>query len=201
MSADQRPQLMPATPPVSPPASPAAEASAPSRRLLVVVASALVVMLALVGAEVWYLHHQAPTVASGPASESAPVKLSPLETQRVVQLSADAATTIFSASSKTYDADIDKAASLMTTSFAREFRATKADVKKQFVARGTDVTVQVSAQGVERAASDEVTTLLFFTQTTSRSKPADGVNAVQYRVEMTMLRVGDRWLVSAVKAL
>ena len=90
------------------------------------------------------------------------------------------------------------ASAMMTDSFAEEYAATKAEIKDDFLAASTEVSVDVSAQGVVQASADEVEALLFLTQTTSKQDSA--VTPVQYRVTVTMLRSGDGWLVSRLEA-
>ncbi len=94
---------------------------------------------------------------------------------------------------------------MMTDAFAAEYRETKAQIKDEFLAAGTEVTIDVSAQGVVSATPKEVVALLFLTQTTAREDSA--VTPVQYRVTVTMVNTADAsdpaggdWLVSQIKA-
>jgi len=134
-------------------------------------------------------------------SAERPVQLSELTVRSVVDQAAAAAVTILSASSSSpeaYDEQVESATAMMTDSFAEEYAATKAEIKDDFLAASTEVTVDVSAQGVVQAAPDEVEALLFLTQTTAKQDSA--VTPVQYRVTVTMLRNEDGWLVSRLEA-
>jgi Mce-associated membrane protein len=54
--------------------------------------------------------------------------------------------------------------------------------------------------GVERATNREVVVVMFVNQTTTSSR-LERPQVDQNRVEMTMTKRGDRWLVSQVKGL
>lgn len=174
------------------------ERSRAARGLLV----AIVVLLALAVVEVVVIvGRDDPGVATAPPSADRPVQLSQLTVRSVVDQAAAAATTILSASSSSpqaYDEQVETATAMMTDSFAEEYAATKAEIKDDFLAASTEVSVDVSAQGVVQASADEVEALLFLTQTTSKQDSA--VTPVQYRVTVTMLRSGDGWLVSRLEA-
>lgn len=170
-----------------------------ARGLLVAIVVLLV--LALVEVVVILNRDDPGEVTAVPPSAERPVQLSELTVRSVVDQAAAAAVTILSASSSSpeaYDEQVESATAMMTDSFAEEYAATKAEIKDDFLAASTEVTVDVSAQGVVRAAADEVEALLFLTQTTAKQDTA--VTPVQYRVTVTMLRNEDGWLVSRLEA-
>lgn len=174
---------------------------------------AVCVLLVAGAAEVLFLQRDDDTNSTTPVaaqpSDSAsadvtvdqPVQVSQDEWLAVVAQSATAATTILSADSTSadgYDAQVDAGAKLMTDPFAEEFRTTKADVKQDFLAAKTKVSVDISWQGVVSATPQEVKTLLFLTQSTT--KGGTGLTAVQFRVTVTMLNTPDGWLVADLQA-
>lgn len=171
------------------------EVSGRGRRATAVLAVLIVALALVAGGEGWYLlHDDKPTMSS-----SRPVVASPLTAEGAVDVAAKAAVDFISASYKTFDDDVDKAAAEMTTSFATKYRETKADIKDAFVAAKTKVSAEVSAQGVVRASEDQVEALLFLTQSTTKND-AD-LTAVQYRVVVTLIADGDGWLVSGVDTI
>ena len=175
------------------------ERRATSRRPVVALVVAIALLLGLGAAELFYLASE-DEGATDPISAERPVQLPDLEVRRVVDQAATAADAILSATSQDYDAQVEEAVATMTAPFAEEYRATKADVEEAFVAARTEVTVDISAQGVVTATDDEVVALLFLTQTTQKGTRG-GVTPVQYRVTVTMVDTADGWLVSDLVAL
>lgn len=197
---------VPAAAPVTPTDVPTdAPTDAPVRRgPLVALAAAIVLLLVIGVGEVLYLRgvilDDDQEQEQAPVSAERPVQLPDLDVRRVVDQAATAGDLILSASSSDYDAQVDKATAAMTEPFAEEYRSTKADVKDAFIAARTEVTIDISAQGVVTATDDEVVALLFLTQTTQKGTRG-GVTPVQYRVTVTMVNTPDGWLVSDLEAL
>lgn len=173
-----------------------------TRSPLVALVVVIVLLLGLGAAEVVYLAtaDDGGEAASGQVTPERPVQVSDLTVRSVVDQAAKAAGLILSASSADYDAQVDEATATMTDPFAEDYRATKADVKEQFVAQQTEVSIEISAQGVVTADADQVVALLFLTQTTQKGAQGN-VTPVQYRVTVTMVDTEDGWLVSALEAL
>lgn len=171
----------------------------PSRRRVVGLVVAIVVLLAVgIGELVYLASDDAPD--TGPISADRPVQVPDLEVRRVVDQAATAADLILSASSTDYDAQVEEATATMTDAFAEQYRTTKADIEERFVAQQTEVVVDISAQGVVSASEDEIVALVFLTQTTQKGTRG-GVTPVQYRVTVTMVDTADGWLVSDLVAL
>jgi Mce-associated membrane protein len=197
--AADRPQ--PVDVPVVAPARPQPAPSRTGRGPLLGLVAVVVLLLALVGAETWYLAtDQGSDDEVGAVSGDRPVQVSSLTVRSVVDQAAKAADLIISATSDDYDAEVDAAAATMTDPFAAEFRETKAQVRDDFLAQQTQVAVDVSYQGVVSATATEVKALLFLTQTTQKGDPPQ-VTPVQYRVTVTMVDTEDGWLVSDLQAL
>lgn len=176
-------------------------APARTRRSLLALAAAVVLLLALVGAEAWYLAADPGSDdGAGAVSSERPVQVPALTVRSVVDQAAKAADLIISATAADYDAEVEAAAATMTDPFAEEFRETKAQVRDDFLAQQTQVAVDVSYQGVVSATASEVKALLFLTQTTQKGDPPQ-VTPVQYRVTVTMVDTEDGWLVSDLQAL
>ncbi len=182
----------------APPTPPTPSAPPPSPRLVRLLVVVIVLLAAVGAAEVWYLTRDDAASQTGAISAERPVRVSQLEWRSVVDQAARAAETIVGASSTGYDDQVEEAASLMTDAFAEQYRSTKADVKDDFLAAGTEVTVDVSAQGVVSATPREIVALLFLTQSTSRTDAA--LTSVQFRVTVTMVDTPEGWLVSDLQA-
>lgn len=194
------PAVVPAGPAVVPTA-PRPEPSRPGRGPLLGLVAVVVLLLALVGAEGWYLAADpGGDDEVGVVSSDRPVQVSALTVRSVVDQAAKAADLVISATAADYDAEVEAAAATMTDPFAAEFRETKAQVRDDFLAQQTQVAVDVSYQGVVSATATEVKALLFLTQTTQKGDPPQ-VTPVQYRVTVTMVDTDDGWLVSDLQAL
>lgn len=174
-----------------------------SRRTTVLLAAATLLLLVVAAVEVWYVRGGADDEGAGGdasrgVSAANPVVLSDLTVRSVIDQAATDATTILSASWRTYDAQVRKATATMTDDFAAKYVQTKKDVRTRFVAQQATVSVDISNQGVVSASPDEVRVLLFLTQTTIRKQSP--VTPAQYRVTVTMRHQGDTWLVSDLEA-
>ena len=85
------------------------------------------VLAAVVAGEAWYLWG-----ASDPTPSAArPVVVGDIAARSAVETAAQDAAAIFTVSWKDYDAHLDRAAGLMTDSFARAYRTTAAPVREQ----------------------------------------------------------------------
>jgi hypothetical protein len=87
------------------------------------------------------------------------------------------------------------------TCFRSEYTRTHEKVVVDLATRyKTVVIADVSAGGVERVHGDEVVVLLYVNQQSTSTQSATP-KVTQSRVEMTMNRVGGRWLVAGIEAL
>jgi Mce-associated membrane protein len=95
-------------------------------------------------------------------------------------------------------ADLDKAIAQTTGGFRDEYRKVIDEVVTPTATRKkVDTTAVVSGVGVVSAERDRVVVLAFLTQTTSTAGGAPTVAGS--RVEVTMVKQGDTWLVSDLK--
>jgi len=118
-----------------------------------------------------------------------------------VEQARTAAVTVLSYDHETLDEDFAAALALSTGEFAEEYaRTSEAAVRPVAEETRAVVEADVVSAGVVSAGPQEVRVLLFVNQTTTSTR-ADGPRTDQNRVRMTMQKVGDRWLVSAVDAL
>jgi Mce-associated membrane protein len=159
-----------------------------ARQVLTAVA---VVLVGLVGAEVWYL-------SSGPsAAEGRPVVLGDLEARAVVDEAAQSLTEITSTSFHNYDDQVAEATTLMTPEFAKTYRAATDSLRPTFMDRRREIAAQVVASGVVRATDDQVQALVFLDSRLSEqgSEPL----TLPYRTLVTMTRSGHDWLVSDIE--
>ena len=118
-----------------------------------------------------------------------------------VEQARTAAVTVLSYDHETLDEDFAAALALSTGEFEQEYaRTSEAAVRPVAEETRAVVEADVVSAGVVSAGPQEVRVLLFVNQTTTSTR-ADGPRTDQNRVRMTMQKVGDRWLVSAVDAL
>jgi len=98
----------------------------------------------------------------------------------------------------TLEADLDKAIAQTTGGFRDEYRKVLDEVVTPTATRKkVDTSAVVSGVGVVSAERERVVVLAFLTQTTSTNGGAPSVAGS--RVEVTMVPVGDTWLVSDLK--
>lgn len=100
----------------------------------------------------------------------------------------------------TLSADLSKAIAQTTDGFRDEYRKVLVEVVTPTATRKqVDTSAAVSGAGVVEATGDRVVVLAFLTQTTSTAGGAPSV--MGSRVEVTMVEVGDTWLISDLKPL
>lgn len=182
-------------------------ASDRATRTLIKVLAVLTVVLVLLAAA-WASHLVADLVRDDPKPHSVPegsidvpsdrpVLPTQLAVEEGVDAAGHAAQQIFALSYRTYDKDVDKAVTLMTPSYADEFRQTAGDVKSAFVKARTTVDVRLRGQGVVRANDTELQAVVFLDQFVTRGKDQKTVIS-PYRVLMTMVHTDKGWLVDKV---
>ncbi|MEJ7774676.1 MAG: hypothetical protein WKF72_07665 [Nocardioidaceae bacterium] len=126
-----------------------------------------------------------------------PVLIGKVAHRTAVDTAAQAAVEIVARSYKTYDKQVEVATARMTTSFTQEYRQTTDEIREEFIAAETVVTVEVSAQAVMTASPEQVQALLFLNQFTDKR----GEDAVYtpYRVLVTVVSTDQGWLVSDIE--
>ena len=160
--------------------------------LLLVVAIVLLVAVAIVEG----LYFKGPLRDDPTVSSHRPVLLDEITTKSAVDTAAQAAQKFSARSYQTYDEDVDAAADTMTTAYAEEFRQTTDEIKADFVAAETEVTVELEAQAVMSASENQVQALVFLTQYTTKKDVE--TTFTPFRIKVTLIKAGDTWLVSAV---
>ncbi|MFZ5850806.1 MAG: hypothetical protein ACOYY2_05365 [Actinomycetota bacterium] len=99
------------------------------------------------------------------------------------------------------DQDFAAARNLLTGAFRDQYDKTTADVVRPTATQYQAVVkAQVVEASVVAASRDRVVTLLFVNQTTTSTR-LQGPRLDISRVRLTLVRSGDRWLVSAIDAL
>jgi Mce-associated membrane protein len=164
-----------------------------SARTTGVLAVCALVLASVVAGEAWYLWG----VSEPTPSASRPVVIGDIEARSVVEAAAQDAAAIFSVSWKDYDRHLDRAAALMTDSFAATYRTTAASVRARVVSSRTRTTTRVASSGVVRASPDQVQALLFLDQRVVADGGAPSYNA--RRALVTMVRTDRGWLVRNVQ--
>lgn len=168
---------------------------APARKGTIALVLAIVVLTAvalLQAAYLWGPLKDDPKVSSQrPVLVTTPVHRSAVDTAKV------AVEKLTARSYQTYDEQVDEATAMMTTAFAETYRETTDQVKDEFVAAETEVTVSVEAQAVMTASDNQVEALIFLTQFTA--KKGEETAFTPYRIKVTMIDTDQGWLVSDVE--
>lgn len=152
----------------------------------------LVLLVAVLAAEAWYLWRP----DTPQPSSSRPVVTGSVETASALDTAARAMQDIVSTSWKNYDEQVEQAASLMTGTFAEEYRRSAEDAKAAVVEEKTEVAVDIVSQGVIQASTEQVQALIFLDQ--SVTKDGKGPRVTPYRARVTVTRTDQGWLVSAI---
>jgi len=170
--------------------------SARTTRILTATLGVLALLLAGL-AVVWAVDSRAD---DGPgARDDRPVVADTLAVQAGVDAAAKAAEAMSSIDYKKYDANVDAAAKLLTSSFAKKYRDTAEEVKKEYMDLKTVVRAPVVAQGVVSASSTRLQALVFLNQDTYRVRAGEPERVVtQYAMLVTMVHTDNGWLVSEV---
>lgn len=125
-----------------------------------------------------------------------PVVAATLQTRDGVEAAAKAAQEIVQVDFKNYDAEIDKAAKLMTARFEKQYRETATDIEDQVVGQQTVVQAAVVAQGVVRASRTRLEALVFLNQVVERTREGKKESVVTpFKVLVTMVHTDHGWLV------
>lgn len=148
---------------------------------------------AVLAGEAWYLWG----VSDPTPSAARPVVTSDLGARSVVETAAHDAAAIFTVSWKDYDEHLDRAAGLMTESFAASYRTTASPVRERVLLSRTRTTTRVASAGVVRAAPDQVQALLFLDQRVVARGGTPSYTA--RRALVTMVRTDRGWLVGNVQ--
>ncbi|MCA1711773.1 MAG: hypothetical protein LC789_09125 [Actinobacteria bacterium] len=177
-------------PPGAPLTDPTPRRQRSARRRISVPVLALLLMTALMAAATTYLWLQ---VREHDRTEQA--RRTGLEASR------DAARLLFSYDYRTLDKDFSTGRELTTGEFRKQYDKTTtkvvSDVAKQYKAV---VQADVVNAGVVRASPDQVVTIVYVNQVTTSTR-VTGEKVDLSRVKMTLAKVGNRWLVTAVNAL
>jgi Mce-associated membrane protein len=167
------------------------DAASPSgvRGLLVpVLAALLVVLVGLTG----YLGYKADTTAGAPSVEGS--------RNQALAAARDAARAVFSYDYRELTKDFDAGKAVSTGTFAEQYAGTTSKLLDFAVKNKAVVAADISDASVVRAHEDEVVCLVFLNQT-STSAAVTAPRITQSRLEMTMKRRGQSWLVASINAL
>jgi Mce-associated membrane protein len=163
------------------------------RRLSVVLGAGVLVLVAALGSEAWYLWGAASPVPS----PSRPVVVGDIDARTAVATAATDAAAIFSTSWRRYDTHLGQVAPLMTGAMAARYRSTAGPVRARVVAAHTTTVTRVAASGVVRATPAQVQALLFLDQ---RTTSGDGPPSyAARRALVTMVHTESGWLVANVQ--
>lgn len=116
--------------------------------------------------------------------------------QEALQTAREQVVTVLSYDFRSIDQDLQRAREALTGAYLAEF-TTQANQLTAPTAREQQITTEanVLASAVVRADPARVVVLLFVTQRT-RSSQSEAVRLAAHRLQLTMTRIGDRWLIS-----
>lgn len=116
-----------------------------------------------------------------------------------VDAAARAAQELVAVDFNNFDAEVDKAAELMTDQFEKTYRATTSDIKQESVAQKTVVQANVVAQGVVRANRTRLQALIFLNQVVTRERDGKPETVLTpFKVLVTMVHTDQGWLVDGL---
>jgi Mce-associated membrane protein len=158
-----------------------------------VLGACALLLATVVAGEAWYLWG----VSDPTPTAARPVVTGDIAARSAVETAAQDAAAIFTTSWKTYDADLDRVAGLMTDPFAATYRRAAQPVRAQVLAAHTRTSTRVASAGVVRATPDEVVALVFLDQRVTAGSGAPTFNA--RRALVTMVHTDRGWLVGNVQ--
>lgn len=164
-----------------------------SRRTTVALVAALVLLSGAAMAEGWYLWLRDDPVVSA----QRPVVTGEIAHRAAVEAASQGITEILSYNSENFDAEIEKATTMMTDEFAQQFRETASAIRSGFVKGHTEQEVKVVASSVVRGSSEKVEALLFLDQYVA--KPGKGTSVTPFRALVTVEHTDSGWLVSNIE--
>lgn len=157
----------------------------------------LLIVLAVVGAVELYLLAKDPLQPT----DDRPVSVSELDTQLAVDDATRQLTEILEFSWRDYDEQTQDALSRIDDGeFKEEYAQTAEDTRSKVLEQKAEYSVEVLGSGVIEAGPDEVTTLVFLNQIVFRGQGQNrvGPEVYPFRIEVTTVRDGDRWLVAKI---
>jgi Mce-associated membrane protein len=156
------------------------------RRVALVVTAALVVVLAAAAAAFGWKLYEAAALAQDRRAASTAARAAVVD--------------VLSYDYRTLDADLARAQQGLTPGFRQEYaRVAAASVRPVAVKQQVVTTASVPAVSVVSATRGSVEVLMFVDQLTTSVEKKNVVNVS--RVQVTMIRSGDRWLVSELRAI
>ncbi|QSR26273.1 hypothetical protein CFH99_11600 [Nocardioides aromaticivorans] len=142
---------------------------------------------------------EASGVAGVEVPEGRPVVAADIDVKEGVDAAAKAAKDIVAVDFQKYDAEVDEAADLMTTTFESSYRKTAEAIKQDFIANKTVVVASVVAQGVVRANRTRLQALVFLDQNVQRTREGKAeVVSTPFKVLVTMVHTDQGWLVDGL---
>lgn len=131
--------------------------------------------------------------------EGRPVIAADLDVKQGVDAAAQAAKDIVAVDFQKYDAEVDQAADLMTSTFEASYRETAEAIKEDFLANKTVVVASVVAQGVVKANRTRLQALVFLDQNVQRTREGKAeVVSTPFKVLVTMVHTDQGWLVDGL---
>jgi Mce-associated membrane protein len=108
---------------------------------------------------------------------------------------------VLSFSAPTIDADVDRARTLVTGHFAEQYSALCQQViEPQARLHGTTTIATVTRSAIVSAAPNSLVALLYINQTTT-NKSVPQPNVTPGKVKVTVIKIGENWLISEFQPL
>jgi len=160
--------------------------AATRRRIALGLTSALIVVLAGAAAMLGWKVHQAAALAQDRKAASTAARTAVVD--------------VLSYDYRTLDADLARGQQGLAPGFRQEYaRITATSVRPVAVRQQVVTTATVPATSIVSATRESVEVLMFVDQLTTSAEQKNVVNVS--RVQVTMVRSGDRWLVSELRAI
>lgn len=118
-----------------------------------------------------------------------------------LQAGKESAVALSSYDYRTLDKDFGAVTDRSTPSFRDSFNQTSASLRKVLEQYSATATSTVVAAGVTSATEERAVVLVFLDQKATNTNQTTGPTTDQSRIEVTLARSGDRWLVDGVKLL
>ena len=163
------------------------------RRTTTVLAALVVLLVAVLVAEVAYVWGQ----AAPKASAARPVVVGDITAQAALQAASQDTVDIFSSGWRDYDARVERATRSMTPDFAATYRRTATSMRAKVRSERSETATRVVGASVVRASQEQVIALLFLNQVTTRKR--GGTSYATYRALVTMQSSDHGWLVAGVR--
>lgn len=138
--------------------------------------------------------------ATQPEEERAEEALAPSDTDRQAALEAATAglVEVLSVDPRTYDAEVEAAAALMTDAYANEYRSTAESMRPAYERSGAVIVAKAVDSGLTGIDATHASALVFVSQFGDDAGTVDAAPTM-YSAVVRVAKTGDAWLVEAIE--